>query len=71
MEEQLRIQALTPENIVKILTRSGCRIMTLELLQEDIEAGLPTNADGTINLLTYAAWVIKEMNSNGNESNPA
>lgn len=68
MNEQLKLTALTPEDLVKVLVRSGCRIMTLDLLKQDIDAGLPTNANGTINLLTYAAWTIKEMNSHGNES---
>jgi len=32
-----------------------------EMLRADIEAGAPTNADGTINLVHYAAWLVKEM----------
>ena len=72
MEEHLKPLALSPENLVKILVRSGCRIMTMELLQRDIDAGMPVNADGTINLINYMAWVIKEANGNGdNESGQA
>ncbi len=57
MEEHLKPLALSPENLVKILVRSGCRIMTMELLQRDIDAGMPVNADGTINLINYMAWI--------------
>lgn len=32
-----------------------------EQIALDLEAGLPTNSDGTINLVYYAAWLIKEM----------
>ena len=29
----------------------------LEQIEADVAAGTPTNADGTINLVTYAAWL--------------
>jgi len=28
-----------------------------EWLQEDVAAGAPTNGDGTLNLVNYAAWL--------------
>jgi hypothetical protein len=31
------------------------------MLQADIEAGAPTNPDGTINLVNYAVWLVGEM----------
>jgi len=31
------------------------------MLQADIDAGAPTNADGTLNLVHYVAWLVKEM----------
>lgn len=68
MENQLKITALSPENVVRILSRAGCRIMTVEMLERDIDAGMPVNEDGTINLLEYLAWMIREVNGNGNES---
>jgi hypothetical protein len=42
--------------------------MTMELLERDIDAGLPVNGDGTINLIEYTAWMIREVNRDGNES---
>jgi hypothetical protein len=33
----------------------------------DIDAGAPTNADGTINLVHYAAWLVKEMSEAGGD----
>ena len=71
MENHLNPLALALEDVVKLLSRSGCRIMTMEMLQKDIDAGMPVNADGTVNLVKYTAWMIKEVNGNGNESDPA
>jgi hypothetical protein len=31
--------------------------LPLELVQADIEEGAPVGADGTINLVNYAAWL--------------
>ncbi len=71
MDRHLNPMALSPENLVKLLVRSGCRIMTLELLQRDIDSGMPVNADGTVNLVKYMAWMIKEIDRDGNESESA
>jgi len=34
-------------------------------LHADIEAGAPTNADGTINLVHYAAWLNRMQGEDG------
>jgi len=31
------------------------------MIQTDIDDGAPLNADGTLNLVHYAAWLVKEM----------
>ena len=36
-----------------------------EMLRADIDAGAPTNADGTMNLVHYAAWLVREMSGRG------
>ncbi|MDR0418328.1 MAG: hypothetical protein LBH08_02755 [Puniceicoccales bacterium] len=54
--------ALNPDDLVMILKKSGCKMMTAELLQRDIDAGMPPNGDGTINLVMYVAWMMKELN---------
>ncbi|MFA7014048.1 MAG: hypothetical protein WC202_13940 [Desulfobacterales bacterium] len=71
MDEHLNPLALSPENLVKVLVKSGCRIMTLEMLRRDIDSGMPVNADGTVNLVKYMAWMIKEIDRDGNESESA
>ena len=57
----LNPQALRLEDLARILSASGPRPVTVEMLQADIDDGAPTNADGTMNLVHYAAWLVKEM----------
>lgn len=35
----------------------GGHAVTVEMLQPNLAAGAPGNADGTINLVHYAAWL--------------
>ena len=63
MDKQLNPLALSAENLVTLLQKAGYRAMTLDLLQEDIDGGVPVNADGTINLIKYMAWLIREVNA--------
>lgn len=55
-----RITALTPEQAAKILAAAGNRRITEAMVRADSEAGAPTNADGTVNLVHYAAWLARE-----------
>jgi hypothetical protein len=68
MENHRNLLALTPDQVVDVLVKSGFRGMTLELLHSDFEAGAPRNANGSVNLIHYMAWILKEINSNANES---
>lgn len=68
MENHRNLLALTPEQVVDVLVKSGFRGMTLELLHSDFDAGAPRNANGSVNLIHYMAWILKEINSNANES---
>ena len=68
MENHRNLLALTPDQVVDVLVKSGFRSMTLELLHSDFEAGAPRNANGSVNLIHYMAWILKEINSNANES---
>ena len=53
--------ALPVENAAHLLTKAGGRRITVDCLRADIDAGAPTSPDGTLNLIHYAAWLIKEM----------
>ena len=58
---QLSPQALRLADLARILSASGGRPVTVEMLEMDIEDGAPTNPDGTINLVNDAAWLVGEM----------
>ena len=51
--------ALRPADAAKALGISE------DMLRADIAAGAPTNADGTVNLMHYAAWLNKQLASLG------
>ncbi|HPD32442.1 MAG TPA: hypothetical protein PLL20_20810 [Phycisphaerae bacterium] len=53
--------AITVADAARLLSAAGGRPVTPEQIQADIEAGLPTNPDGTINLVHYAAWLVREQ----------
>ena len=59
--ETPKITALTPAQAAKILAAAGSRRITEAMVRADIDAGAPTNADGTVNLVNYTAWLVKEM----------
>ena len=61
----LRLTALTIDQTAKILSSAGGRRITEEMIRADIDAGAPTNPDGTVNLVNYTAWLVNEMVSNG------
>jgi len=53
------------EDAARLLTKaSGVRVDASQIRQ-DIEANAPTNDDGTINLVHYAAWLVREMATGG------
>ena len=57
--------ALSVEDAAKVLSRMGGKPVTTDMLQADIDTGAPMNGDGSINLVHYAAWLVKEMASGG------
>jgi len=62
---RLNPAAMTVEDAAKLLTKaSGVRVDASQI-RTDIEANAPTNADGTINLVHYAAWLVREMATGG------
>jgi len=54
-------QALPVEDLVRLLVGAGARRVTVSEIREQIAAGAPTNADGTVNLIHYAAWLAREV----------
>ena len=57
----LNPQALSLEDVARILTASGWKPVTVDMVRDDIDDGAPTNPDGTINLVHYTAWLLREI----------
>jgi len=53
--------ALALADAARLLAKVGGPSITEAMLRDDVADGAPTNADGTINLVHYAAWLVKEM----------
>ncbi len=62
---RLNPAALPVADAARVLTRLGGKPVTEAMLHADIDAGAPTNADRSINLVHYAAWLVKEMSAGG------
>ena len=59
--QALNPNSLTPADVARLLTRAGGQPVRVETIQADLGAGAPANADGTLNLVHYAAWLVREM----------
>jgi hypothetical protein len=57
--------ALPVADAARLLSAAGGQRVTAEMIQADVDAGAPTNGDGTINLVHYSAWLVKEMSNRG------
>ncbi len=58
-KNQLDPSSLSAEDLAKLLTKAGTEPITEDMIKEDIAEGAPTNADGRLNLVHYAAWLVK------------
>ena len=56
---RLNPSAMSIADASRLLTAAGGQLVTAEMIQSDVDAGAPTNADGTINLIHYAAWIAR------------
>ena len=56
-----KLGALTIEQVVGLLRSAGGTSITTERVRLDISGGAPVNADGTMNLVVYGAWLIREL----------
>ena len=57
----LNPNALAVADAACLLAKAGAWPVTEEMIHADLGAGAPENADGTINLVHYAAWLVREM----------
>lgn len=53
--------ALSVEEVSRLLSAAGGKRITAEQVQADLDAGAPVGPDGKINLVHYAAWLVREV----------
>ena len=52
---------LSLDQAAKLLSAAGKVRVPVEDIADDLASGAPQNPDGTINLVHYAAWLVKEL----------
>ena len=45
----------------RVLSAASGQAITAEMLEQDVVLGAPTNQDGTLNLVHFAAFLVKEL----------
>ena len=68
MDNSLKLTALQLDMLINILKRAGSRLISAEALAKDFDAGAPKNEDGTVNLIEFAAWLVKGDDANADQS---
>jgi hypothetical protein len=58
MSDALDLERLAPGDLVALVNDSAFgAVLTLDQFRADLSAGAPVNADGTVSMLAYAAWL--------------
>lgn len=60
---KLRPNAIPLADAARVLTAAGGIRVDVEMIQADVALGAPVNPDGTINLVHYAAWLVRELSN--------
>jgi len=61
MTAKLDPTALSLDDAARLLAAVGGVRVTRGMIEADVNSGAPANPDGTINLVHYAAWLVREM----------
>jgi hypothetical protein len=64
VSDSKRITALSVEDLAKVLSTASGRQISEEQVRQIAEDGELLHADGTINLLEYVAFLVKEVSAN-------
>jgi len=57
--------AMTVAQAAKVLSAVSGERIAEEMIRADIDAGAPTTADGRLNLVYYAAWLVQQEGTRG------
>lgn len=56
---------LSPGELARLLSAAAGRPIDEAIILADLASGAPRAADGTMNLLHYAAWLAARLNEEG------
>lgn len=56
-----KLAAMPVDQVATLLRHAGSQYASPEAIRADIATGAPVNRDGTINLVAYAAWLVREL----------
>ena len=62
---QLNPAAIGPADLARLLSAAAGVQIDEDGIRDDIDAGAPVNADGTLNLVHYAAWLVRQLAAQG------
>jgi hypothetical protein len=51
---------MTAKQLAAVLSRASATEVDAATIEADLAAGAPCNADGTVNAVRYAAWLLRE-----------
>ncbi len=57
--------AVTVAQAAKVLSAVSGERIAEEMIRADVEAGAPVTADGRVNLVYYAAWLVRQEGTRG------
>lgn len=57
----LKLTELSISELADLLRKTGSKYADEDRIRDDIADGAPTNSSGSINLVNYAAWLVKGM----------
>lgn len=62
---QLNPAAIGPADLARLLSAAAGVQIDEDGVRDDIDAGAPVNPDGTMNLVHYAAWLVRQLAAQG------
>ncbi len=61
-------QKLLPADAARLMSRVSGRPVAETTIEADLANGAPTNGDGTLSLVAYGAWLVRQL-ADGDSSN--
>jgi hypothetical protein len=56
---------MSKADLARMLSRVGNWPITEEMIEADMANGAPSNSDGSVSLIHYTAWLVRELANDG------